>query len=162
MKHKSNLLRVLCFAISLLFCSSYATHSEAASWQGIEPFKSRRADVIKILGQPISETTDGVLRFTVMGGSVQVSFVSQKFVATKKLSKELEGTVLEIVLQHGSSSNTPASMNLLQNKAFIRDDKQNVSVFRNPKEGIVYTFIDGTLKTTRYTFADEQLVRARR
>jgi hypothetical protein len=83
-------------------------------------------------------------------------------VATKKLSKELEGTVLEIVLQHGSSSNTPASMNLLQNKAFIRDDKQNVSVFRNPKEGIVYTFIDGTLKTTRYTFADEQLVRARR
>ena len=53
-------------------------------------------------------------------------------------------------------------MKLLKNSAFVRDEKQNISIFRNPKDGIVYTFIDGKLKTTRYTFADGQLVRARR
>jgi len=162
MKSKPGFIGILFIAIGVLLCSSYSSRTLAASWQGIEPFKSRRADVLKILGQPISETTDGVMRFNVAGGSVQVSFVNQKFVTNKKLSKDLEGTVLEIVLQHVGSTNTPESMKLLQNKAFIRDDKQNVSVFRNPKDGIVYTFIDGTLKTTRYTFADEQLARARR
>jgi hypothetical protein len=30
------------------------------------------------------------------------------------------------------------------------------------KEGLIYTFIDGSLRTTRYTFADEQLTKARR
>ena len=45
-------------------------------------------------------------------------------------------------------------MKLLTNHDFIRDNVRNISTFRNPKDGVVYTFIDSTLKTTRYTFAD--------
>jgi hypothetical protein len=141
---------------------SLATAVNAASWNGIEPLKTRRDEVVKILGQPITESTDGVLRFNVSGGSVQVSFVNEKFVATKRLRPELAGTVLEIVLQHEHSSDTAESLNLLKNRDFIRDDARNISFFRNPKSGLVYTFIDGSLKTTRYTFADSQLGRARR
>ncbi len=148
--------------VSVLACASLATDVSAASWNGIEPLKTRRDDVVKILGPPVTESADGVLRFSVTGGSVQVSFVSDKFVATKKLQPELAGTVLEIVLQHEHSSDTAESMNLLKNRDFIRDDMRNISIFRNPKDGLVYTFIDGSLKTTRYTFADGQLSRARR
>ena len=148
--------------VTVSICLGLATDVKAASWNGIEPLKTRRDEVLKILGQPISESADGVLRFRVSGGSVQVSFVDKKFVTTKKLMPELEGTVLEIVLQHEHSSDTAESMNLLKNRDFIRDDMRNISTFRNPKDGLVYTFIDGSLKTTRYTFADTQLGRARR
>lgn len=139
-----------------------AQSAPAASWNGIEPLKSTRADVIKILGQPIGESTDGVLRFSVMGGSVQVIFVSDKFLTAKKLRPELAGTVLEIVLQHEHSNETPESMNLLKNKSFTRDETKTTTIFRNIKEGIIYTFIDDKLKSTRYTFADSQLSHARR
>lgn len=149
-------------AVSLLACASLGTNVFAASWNGIEPFKTHRDDVLKIMGRPISESPDGVLRFNVSGGSVQVSFVNEKFVNTKKLRPELAGTVLEIVLQHEHSSDTAESMKLIGNRDFVRDDVRNISVFRNLKDGLVYTFIDGTLKTTRYTFADTQLGRARR
>jgi len=140
---------------------SFATSVRAASWNGIEPLKTRRADVLKILGQPIGESPDGALRFSVSGGTVQVTFVNEKFVTAKKLKPELAGTVLEIVLQHEHSSDTAESMKLLTNRAFTRDDQRNISVFRNIRDGVVYTFIDGNLKTTRYTFADGQLFRAR-
>jgi hypothetical protein len=30
------------------------------------------------------------------------------------------------------------------------------------KEGIVYTFVNGKLKTTRYTFSEDQISHARR
>jgi hypothetical protein len=116
---------------------------------------------VKILGQPTSESPDGALRFSVSGGTVQISFVNEKFVTSKKLKPEFAGTVLEIVLQHEHSSDTAESMKLLTNRAFIRDDVRNISVFRNVKDGVVYTFIDGNLKTTRYTFADGQLFRSR-
>ena len=149
-------------------CAVFATTliaaqlASAASWNGIEPLKSTRAEVIKILGEPIGESTDGVLRFKVMGGSVQVSFVSDKFLRAKRLRPELAGTVLEIVLQHEHSNETPESMNLLKNKSFVRDETKTTTIFRNMKEGIIYTFIDDKLKSTRYTFADSQLSRARR
>jgi hypothetical protein len=146
----------------VLACTSLTRDGGAASWQGIEPFKTHRAEVLQILGKPISESADGVLRFSVSGGSVQVSFVNEKFVTAKKLRPELAGTVLEIVLQHEHSSETAKSMNLLKNKGFVRDETRNIVIFRNIKDGIVYTFIDGWLKTTRYTFADSQLTRARR
>jgi hypothetical protein len=141
---------------------SFARDANAASWQGIEPLKTRRAEVVQILGQPISQSPEGVLRFNVSGGSVQVSFTDEKFVTAKKLRAELAGTVLEIVLQHEHSSETVESMNLPKNHNFVRDEVRNVAIFRNVKDGIVYTFIDGRLKTTRYTFADSQLARARR
>lgn len=148
--------------VVLLAGITLARDASAASWHGIEPFKTRRAEVLQILGTPTTETADGVFRFSVSGGSVQVSFVDQKFVTAKKLRPELAGTVLQIVLQHEHSSETAESMKLLKNKDFIRDEVRNIAIFRNPKDGIVYTFMDGLLKTTRYTFADSQLGRARR
>lgn len=149
--------------VLIIFFLAYASSAKvsAAAWNGIEPFKSRRADVLQILGQPISESPEGALRFMVSGGSVQVSFVDQKFVTTKKLRPELAGTVLEIVLQHEHSSDTPESLNLSKNRDFVRDDVRNISIFRSIKNGVVYTFIDGRLKTTRYTFSDREIGRAR-
>ena len=150
-------------AIACLFVLWLSSTSiSAAPWNGIEPLKTRRDEVIKILGAPIGESTDGVMRFNVMGGSVQISFVNDKFVASKKLRPELVGTVLEVVLHHEHSSDTPESLKLLNNKSFARDDGKGTTIFRNMKEGLIYTFIDGTLRTTRYTFADDQLSKARR
>jgi hypothetical protein len=148
--------------VSLITWAGFARDARADSWNGIEPFKSRRDDVVKVLGKPISESSEGALRFGVSGGTVLVSFVSEKFVATKKLRSELAGTVLEIVLQHEHSSNTPESMGLLKNKDFVRDEVQNISIFRSNKSGIVYTFVDGKLKTTRFTFSEAQLATMRR
>jgi hypothetical protein len=148
-------------ALGMMFAFLIAANASAASWNGIEPFKSTKADVLKILGEPIGASPDGVLRFPVMGGSAQVSFVNEKFVTAKKLKPQLVGTVLEIVLQHDRSSDTPESMNLLKNSAFTRDETQTSTIFRNMKQGLIYTFQD-TLKSTRYTFADEQLTKARR
>jgi hypothetical protein len=134
----------------------------AASWNGIEPLKTRRDDVIKKLGTPIGESPDGVLRFNVVGGTVQVSFVNERFVSAKKLRSDLVGTVLEVVLQHESSSDTPDSLKLADNHSFVKDESKGTTIFRNMKEGLIYTFIQGSLRTTRYTFADEQLTKARR
>jgi hypothetical protein len=160
----SNLLRVLMPAtLGALALTLIGAHTAfAASWNGIEPFKSTRADVVKILGKPTGESTDGVLRFNVMGGTVQVSFVSDNFMKAKRLRPELVGTVLEIVLQHENSSDTPVTMKLLDNKAFVRDETKTTTIFRNMKAGLIYTFMDDKLKSTRYTFADSQLSRARR
>jgi|SRR5882724_4614578 len=148
--------------VSVFACAGSAGTARGATWNRIEPLKSRRADVVQILGQPVSESPDGVLRFTVAGGSVQINFVDEKFVTLKKLKPELVGTVLQVILQHEHSSDTPESMKLLKNRQFVSDNIQGVSIFRNLKEGVFYTFINGTLKTTRYTFADGQLLRARR
>jgi len=138
------------------------TTANAKAWNGIEPFKTTRAEVIKILGAPVGESPDGVVRFKVMGGSVQVSFVNEQFVKSKRLRPELVGTVLLVVLEHERSSDTPESLKLAENKAFVRDESKATTIFRNLKEGLTYTFIDGTLRTTRYTFADDQLSKARR
>src|ERR1041384_2325421 len=160
----SNRLRALIVATlgALAFTLIGAHTAFAASWNGIEPFKSTRADVIKILGKPIGESADGVLRFNVMGGTVQVSFVSDNFVKAKKLRPELVGRVLEIVLQHENSSDTPVTMKLIDNKAFVRDETKTTTIFRDMKDGLIYTFMNDKLKLTRYTFADSQLSRARR
>ncbi len=135
---------------------------KAAGWNGIEPFKSNRTDVLQILGKPFSESSTGALRFPVAGGTVLVNFVDDKFVTSKRLRPEIAGTVLEIVLQHDRSSNTPESMDLLKNPNFVHDEMQNTSIFRNAKDGIIYTFFEGKLRSTRYTFTDGQLGRARR
>lgn len=167
MKRTSNHLRWRCLvkaipALLLLLCAGHSNTGMAASWNGIEPFKSRRADVVKILGEPATESSDGAMRFNVAGGSVVVGFVTPRFVAAKKLSPALEGTVLQIVLQHDSSSDTPESLGLLKDRSFVPDDAQGSSVFRNAKDGIIYTFFGGKLRTTRFGFSDSQLVRARR
>ncbi len=137
--------------------------ARAEGWNSIEPLKSRRADVERVLGKPLEDKAGetGTLRFKVAGGMVQVSFVNARFVATKKLSPELEGTVLQIVLQHERATDTPESLGLINNSNFQREEKQNVVQFRNLKDGIAYTFIEGKLKTTWYSPASEQLLRAR-
>ena len=148
--------------LTVLTAASFGAEAGAAPWNGIEPFKSRRDEVVKLLGKPTGESSEGALRFAVSGGSVLVSFVNEKFVTNKRLRPELAGTVLEIVLQHEHSSDTPESMSLLTNKEFIRDEIQNASIFRSNKWGIVYTFVDGKLRTTRFTFSEAQLARMRR
>ena len=148
--------------LTILTWASFARDASAASWNGIEPFRSRRDEVVKVLGKPIGESPEGALRFAVSGGTVLVSFVSEKFITNKRLRPELAGTVLEIVLQHEHSSDTPESMSLLKNKEFVRDDVQNASIFRSNKSGMVYTFVDGKLKTTRFTFSEAQLAKLRR
>ena len=146
--------------ISVFIAASRDTF--AAPWGGIEPFKSRRADVIKVLGEPAAESTDGVMRFKVMGGSVQISFVNEKFATAKKLRPDVVGTVLQIVLEHDRAPDTPESLKLGENKSFTKDETEARTIYRNLKDGITYTFMQGHLRTTRYTFADSQLDRVRK
>jgi hypothetical protein len=150
--------------IAVAFVSMLSQAAWAASWNNIEPLKSRRADVERILGAPLNggPGTSGTLRFKVMGGTVTVTFVTARFIANKKLYPALEGSVLEIVLQHEHSTDTPESMNLTKNSDFKRQDVQGGSIFLNQKDGITYTFVGGQLKTTRYSPAAEQLVRSRK
>ena len=159
MKQTAKLFSPLFLAVLIGLSSSSAA---ASPWNGIEPLKTRRDEVIKKLGAPLGETPDGVLRFNVMGGSVQVRFVNESFIKSKKLRPDLAGTVLEIVLQHEHSSDTPESLKLADNHSFVKDESKGTTIFTNLKEGLIYTFIDGSLRTTRYTFANEQLTKARR
>jgi hypothetical protein len=151
-------LRFSIAVIALVFCASAV---RAASWQGLEPFKSRRADVLQALGKPLGDPFGGPLTFKILGGTASVSFVDANFVRAKKLQPELEGTVLQIILQHENSSDTPDSTGLLKNREFTREETKNALIFRNLKEGVVYTFLNGKLKTTRYTFSENQISRAR-
>ena len=153
-------LFVVLASLAAFLISSVGTIG-AASWNSIEPLKSRRADVERALGRPIQDLPGetGTLRFKVAGGMVTVAFIDAKFIATKKISEDLEGTVKQIVLQHDSASDTPESLGLIGNEKFEREDKQSVSVFRNVKDGVVYTFINGKLKTTYYTPSTDQWAR---
>lgn len=160
-KHRTLIIAAAAFMLLMLVQSATA---EAAGWNGIEPLKSKRADVERVLGKPIEDKTgeNGTLTFKVEGGTVTILFVDAKFVATKKLSPDLQGTVLQIVLQHDNAKDTPESLSLTSKPDFEREDKQGVIVFRNNKDGIFYTFIGGQLKTTRYSPPAEQLVKLQR
>ena len=144
--------------------SVWAVGARAATWKGLEPFVSRRADVERVLGVPTSDrlAQRGTLEFSVTGGSVTVQFVDAKFVAAKKLAPEAEGTVLQIVLQHDNASDTPQSLGLDSNKDFDHKGDKNVAVYSNAKEGIYYTFVDNKLKTTRYAASLDQIARAQK
>jgi hypothetical protein len=156
LRHSTSLV-----AIALLALASFAEGARAGSWHDIEPLKSRRADVVKILGAPVNDAARGPLTFKVMGGTVTVFFVDQNLVRAKRLRADVLGTVLQIVLQHENSSDTPDSLGLLKNKSYTREDSKEAVIYRNLKEGIVYTFINGSLKTTRYTFSEDQISHAR-
>jgi len=152
---------VVLLASLAVFCSQ---PTRAESWGGIQPLKSRRVDVERLLGKPLNEPQgdETTLHFNVSGGSVTVSFVNARFVANKKLQPELEGTVLQIILQHERSSDTPDSMSLDKKREFDRQDERDITVYRNLKGGVTYTFISGKLRTTRYSASADQLVRARK
>jgi hypothetical protein len=136
----------------------------ATTWSGIEPLKSRRADVERVLGKPIVDKPgdSGTLRFKVSGGIVTIVFVDSVFATNKKLSLATIGTVRQIVLQHEKSSDTPESMGLVTNKKFQSDSQGIATFYRNMTDGIDYTFINGQLKTSYYTPSSEQWSRAQR
>lgn len=150
---------VLSVFATLLLCTIEA--AQAGHWREIEPLKSRRVDVERALGRPVENKIGetGTLTFKVEGGTVKVSFVTAKFIAAKKLSPELEGTVLQIVLQHERAVDTPESLNLLNNPDFEREEKNGVAHFRNVKKGLSYTFVENKLKTTWYSLSAEQQAR---
>jgi hypothetical protein len=152
---------VVAFAASLIFTQ----FASAVSWSGIEPLKSRRADVERILGKPAEDKpgSNGTLQFNVAGGVVKIAFVDARFVTTKKLQPELEGTVRQIVLQHTNSNDTPESLNIVSNSKFERQDgANNVTVYRNLKDGIAYTFVSGKLKTSYFTPSQEEWTKAQK
>ena len=156
-------IAAIAFVFAALVISSPVTR--AANWNGIEPLKSRRADVERLLGKPLRDQpgSNGTLHFKVAGGIATIAFVDARFVAAKKLFPELEGTVRQIVLQHEKSSETPESLTIATNSDFERQDgKDSTVVYRNLKEGIVYTFIGGRLKTTYFTPSSEQWSRAQK
>ena len=138
--------------------------AQAATWKGLEPFVSKRADVERVLGAPTADrfSEDGTLEFNVSGGRVTIFFVTPKFIASKKLPAHYEGTVLQIVLQHESARDTPESMNLVTNKSFKREAQGSVEKYSDDKEGIFYTFVESRLKTTRYSYSMDRLARIQR
>jgi hypothetical protein len=151
----------LAAALTVLLTAGAA---RAATWKGLEPLVSKRADVEQVLGAPVADrfAEDGTLEFNVSGGKVTVFFVTPKFVASKKLSPALEGTVLQIVLQHERAQDTPESMNLVTNKAFKREAKGGVEKYTDEKDGLIYTFVESRLKTTRYAYSMDRLMRVQR
>ena len=149
-------------AVAYVILSSAQTR--AATWKGLEPFVSKRADVERVLGAPVSDrfAEDGTLEFNVAGGKVTIFFVTPKFVAAKKLPERYTDTVLQIVLQHDRAADTPESMNLVTNKSFEHRHDKSVDVYLEPKEGVAYTFVDSRLKTTRYSYSSQQLAKIQR
>jgi hypothetical protein len=161
--HGRRVIASLAILFAALVLSSPITR--ASTWSGIEPLKSRRADVERALGKPLRDQpgANGTLHFKVAGGTVTIAFVDARFVAAKKLYPELEGTVRQVVLQHDNSNETPESLTIVSNSNFERQDGQNSTVvYRNLKDGIVYTFIGGKLKTTYFTPSAEQWARAQK
>jgi hypothetical protein len=154
----------LSLAAALLSILLTAGAARAATWKGLEPFVSKRAEVEQVLGAPTADrfADDGTLEFNVSGGRVTVFFVTPKFIASKKLPAHYEGTVLQIVLQHERAQDTPESMNLVTNKSFKHDAHGGVEVYTDEKEGLIYTFVESHLKTTRYAYSADRLARIQR
>ena len=151
----------LAAALAVLLSAGIA---RAATWKGLEPFVSNRADVERVLGAPVVDrfSQDGTMEFNVSGGKVTVFFVTPKFIASKKLPAHYDGTVLQIVLQHERAQDTPESMNLVTNKSFKREAKGSVEKFSDDEEGLFYTFVESRLKTTRYSYSMDRLGRIQR
>ena len=132
-----------------------------ATWKGLEPLVSRRADVERVLGPPTADrlAKDGTLQFEAPEGAATVFFVTLKFIAAMKLPPRLEGTVLLILVQHTSSTATPGSMRLPANLDFERQVSGPTEIYTNPKDGIYHTFVESRLKTTRYSYSAERFTK---
>lgn len=153
----SSAFAVLAGAFAILMLASQ--DARAAPWKGLEPFVSKRADVERILGMPTTDrlAKDGTLHFELPDGPVTISFVTPKFIAARKLFPALEGTVLQIVVQHAASTKTPESLNLVKNPDYEVVASGPTQVYINPRDGIYYSFVESRLKTTRYSYSAEQL-----
>lgn len=135
--------------------------ARAATWRGLEPLVSRRADVERVLGPPTADrlAKDGTLQFAAPEGTATVFFVTPKFIAARKLPPRLEGTVLLILVQHASSTETPGSMKLPANQDFERQVSGPTEIYTNPKDGVYHTFVESRLKTTRYSYSAERFTK---
>jgi hypothetical protein len=133
-----------------------ASAARAASWRGIDPLNSRRADVMRILGKPASENAaDSSMRFSTPEGVATVSFVTQDFGALKGWDPALVGTVVQILLQHENSKETAKSLGLEGNRKLDREERGELVFYRDRKEGIIRIFNkNGKLATTIYAPAD--------
>lgn len=150
-------LTVLAAACAVVVMGSEC--ARAATWKGLEPLVSKRADVERVLGKPSEDrlAKDGTLHFKVPEGPVTVFFVTPKFIAAQNVPARLEGTVLLILVQHTSSKETPGSMKLRANLDFKSQTRGPQEIYSNPKEGIYHTFLESRLKTTRYSFSEAML-----
>jgi hypothetical protein len=150
---------VLAAAFAVLMLPPQETR--AATWNGLEPLVSRRADVERVLGPPTADrlAKDGTLQFKAPEGTATVFFVTPKFIAARKLPPRLEGTVLLILVQHESSTATPGSMKLPANLDFERQVSGPTEIYTNPKDGIYHTFVESRLKTTRYSYSAERFTK---
>ena len=152
-------LVVLAAAVGVLILASQ--EARAATWKGLEPLVSRRADVERVLGPPTADrlAKDGTLQFEAPEGAAIVFFVTPKFIAARKLPPRLEGTVLLILVQHTSSTATPGSMKLPANQDFERQVSGPKEIYTNPKDGVYHTFLESRLKTTRYSYSAERFTK---
>ena len=165
-----NLFRLRALRVSLKIGAAFvvlwltAQPVAAAEWRGLEPFRSRLTDVERVLGNPqrARSSQPNTLRFQVQGGTVTVAFVTARFVESKGLDPSFEGTVLQIVVQHENSPDTPESLRLVNNSSFEREERRGISRYRNAREGLVYVFRNGRLQTTWYSASAEQMASARR
>jgi hypothetical protein len=141
--------------LAAVLCVATVSTAHAATWKGIEPLKSRRADVVRILGKPASENAaDASMRFATPEGGVIVSLVTRDFAAQKGWSPELEGTVVQILLQHEGSKETPKSLRLDGNPRFDREVRGGSVFYRNRKEGVIRIFTNGRLATSIFAPED--------
>ena len=142
-------------ATALFLALAAASSAAAATWKGIEPLKSRRADVLRILGKPTAENAaDASMRFATPEGSATVSLVTRDFAAQKGWAPELEGTVVQILLQHEGSKETPKSLRLDGNPRFDREVRGPAVFYRNRKEGVIRIFTNGKLATSIFAPED--------
>jgi hypothetical protein len=141
--------------VAAILAATTVSTAQAASWKGIEPLTSRRPDVIRILGQPASENAaDASMRFATREGGVIVSLTTRDFAARKGWPPALEGTVVQILLQHEKSKDTPKSLRLDGNPRFDREVRGESVLYRNRKDGIIRIFTAGKLTTSIYSPAD--------
>jgi hypothetical protein len=154
-----SVLLVLAAAFAGLMLGSQEV--QGATWKGLEPLVSKRADVERVLGPPTADrlAKDGTLQFAAPEGAVTVFFVTPKFIAARKLPPRVEGTVLLILVQHKSSTVTPGSMRLPANQDFERQVSGPKEIYSNPKDGIYHTFLESRLDTTRYSYSAERFTK---
>lgn len=158
-KRVQSALAVLVTAFAGLMFGS--PDAQGATWKGLEPLVSRRADVERVLGPPTADrlAKDGSLQFEAPEGGATVFFVTPKFMAVTKVPSRLEGTVLLILVQHTSSTATPGSMRLPANQDFERQVSGPTEIYTNPRDGVYHTFVHSRLKTTRYSYSAERLTK---
>jgi hypothetical protein len=146
--------RILALAAAIL-CVTATSTAHAATWKGIEPLKSRRADVVRILGKPAAENpADASMRFATAAGGVTVSLLTRDFAAQKGWPLDLEGTVVQVLLQHEGSKETPKSLGVEGNPRFDREVRGGSVFYRNRKEGIIRIFTNGKLATSIFAPED--------